>query len=93
MRRRYVNARDVFPEELLLTMSEAMGGQAAHFYLPGYAYLIRGKRVKTVMKLRDQGYSVQQIAERLQVCERTVWRMLKKVRNARGSDGENHETS
>ena len=85
---RYVNAREVFPEELLLAMSKAVGGHAAQFYLPRYEDLIRDQRANFVWKLFESGETVPKIAEQLGVCERTAWRILKKVR-----DGKKYSTN
>jgi hypothetical protein len=83
MSKRYVNAKDVFPEELLLAMSKAVGGSAAQFYLPRYEELIRPQRIDFVWKLFESGVTVPKIAERLGVGERTVWRMLKQARESK----------
>ena len=88
MSKRYVNAKDVFSEELLLAMSKAVGGSAAQFYLPRYEDLIRDQRVDFVWKLFESGVTVPKIADQLGVCERTVWRILKKVRDGGGKNDE-----
>jgi len=81
--RRYVNAVEALPHELLQQLSEALGGQGTYLWVPATRDISRVARNAYVARLWDQGYSAADIAEQLFISERTVWRILKRERARR----------
>ena len=82
MPRYYTSARDVLPAELLEAVSEAVGGRAAYMWVPANRNLRRNERARQVLDLRERGYTVSAISDRLFVSERTIWRILARERDA-----------
>ena len=80
MSERYVNAKEVFPKDMLLSMSKAVGGRAMRLYLPRYENLLIDQRDKTVVSLRESGMTVARIAEQMFLSVRTVYRILRENR-------------
>jgi DNA-binding NarL/FixJ family response regulator len=94
--KRYVKAADVLPRELLHQVSEALGGTEAYVWIPAARNINRCERNRYVLDLRRRGFSVREIAIRLFMNERTVWRVLARLREAvglpsRASDKEGHQ--
>ena len=79
---RYVKAADALPRELLHQVSEALGGTEAYLWIPAARNINRCERNRYVLDLRRRGYSVREIAVRLFVNERTIWRVLARLRKA-----------
>ena len=80
MPEKYVNAKEVFPKDMLLSMSKAVGGRAMRLYLPRYENLLIDQRDKTVVSLRESGMTVAKIAEQMFLSVRTVYRILRENR-------------
>jgi len=80
--KRYIKAADVFPSELLHKLSEALGGKEAYVWIPAARNVNRAERNRYLLDLRLQGYSAREIAVRLFMNERTVWRILARLRKA-----------
>ena len=80
MSERYVNAKEVFPKDMLLSMSKAVGGRAMRLYLPRYENLLIDQREKAVVSLRESGMTVARIAEQMFLSVRTVYRILRENR-------------
>ena len=80
--KRYIKAADVFPSELLHKLSEALGGKEAYVWIPAARNVNRAERNRYLLDLRKRGYSVREIAVRLFMNERTVWRVLARLRKA-----------
>jgi DNA-binding NarL/FixJ family response regulator len=77
---RNLSAAKVLPPELLAQVSEALGGGACNLWVPARRNLNRRKRDSYVLKLHGEGHSAGDIAERLFISERTVWRVLARAR-------------
>ena len=83
MARSYVNAADVLPPELLTQVMEVLGNQACIMWVPAAKNANRRNRSAYVVRLYDEGLSATDIAVRLFISERTVWRILAKERAQR----------
>lgn len=77
---RTMSAVDVLPPELLAQVSEALGGGACSLWVPARKNLSRRHRDAYVVQLHRKGHSASDIADRLFISERTVWRILAKER-------------
>lgn len=80
---RTVSAARVLPEELLHQLSEALGGGACCLWVPARKNLNRLGRNSYVIRLHAEGHSAADIADRLFISERTVWRILARERARR----------
>jgi len=77
---RYVNAADVLPPEVLEGVLNALNGRSACLWVPARKNVNRKGRNQYVTRLHAAGHSAADIAERLLISERTVWRILAKER-------------
>ena len=84
---RYLSAARVLPEELLIQLSDALGGGACCLWVPARKNLNRLGRDRYIVQLYDQGYSAADVAGRLFISVRTVWRVLRRHRNNSHSNG------
>jgi DNA-binding NarL/FixJ family response regulator len=80
---RTVSAARVLPEELLRQLSDALGGGACCLWVPARKNLNRLGRNPYIVRLHEEGHSAADIADRLFISERTVWRVLAKERARR----------
>lgn len=78
--RRYVNAKFVLPEDLYLQAKEHLEGRLVWF--PKDDDVDREARNEYVRQLREEGLTVAEIADRLRLSMRHVWRILEKSRAA-----------
>ncbi len=76
---RTVSAVRVLPAAPLRQVSEALGGGACCLGMPSRRNLNRLGRNRYIQDLHAQGYSAADIASRLFVSERTVWRVQAKA--------------
>jgi len=93
MPQRYVNAAEVLPQDVLEAVVEALDGRSTYMWVPARKNVNRRGRNGYVVRLHQEGLSVEQIADRLLISERTVWRILAKEKarsapSARASSGE-----
>jgi DNA-binding NarL/FixJ family response regulator len=79
---RTVNAADVLSPELLTQVSEALGGGSCNLWVPSRRNLNRRHRDRYIQDLHEKGHSAADIARRLFITERTVWRVLARMRAA-----------
>jgi len=77
-----VSAASVLPPELLTQVSDALGGGACNLWVPSRKNLNRRSRNRYVVQLHEQGHSAADIAGRLFISERTVWRILARLKAA-----------
>lgn len=96
---RSINAARVLPEELLKQVSDALRGRACQLWIPARKNLNKLARNRYIVRLRDEGHTAADIAARLFISERTVWRVLARARRARrapsarpASDGKRNFT-
>jgi Mor family transcriptional regulator len=82
MGRRYLKAMQVLPRELVEAVSKAMGGKSAYLWIPSGEVLKRESRDSYIQSLADEGYTAVEIADRLFLSERSVWKVLRKMRAA-----------
>lgn len=82
VKRRHLNAVEILPEDLLLQISELVGGRAITLWLPSKETINRQKRNDYIATLAEQGCTAAAIADRLFISERQVRRILKKQRAA-----------
>jgi DNA-binding NarL/FixJ family response regulator len=80
---RYVNATQVLPPDLLEAVVEAVGGRSMCVWVPGRRSINRGKRDQYIASLHASGHTAADIAERVLISERTVWRILARERARR----------
>jgi len=80
---RYLSAARVLPEELLNQLSDALGGGACCLWVPARKNLNRLGRDRYIVRLQEEGHSAADIAGRLFISERTVWRVLAKEKARR----------
>jgi DNA-binding NarL/FixJ family response regulator len=85
---RNVNAAKVLSPELLAQVSDALGGGACNLWVPGHRSIGRHHRNGYVLSLHERGHSAADIAARLFISERTVWRILATKRAAGLPSGE-----
>ena len=78
LNRRYANARDVLPPELLCTVQQHFAGL---LWVPAGTHLYAVRR-KLVLALRDQGVHTQEIAQLAGVTTRRVRQILAQARDA-----------
>ena len=81
-RRKHMNADDVLPRELVDQISAALGGRPSYLWIPSRAEIKRGARNRHVLQLYGEGLRVDDIAKRVFLSERTIWRILTKARAA-----------
>lgn len=84
---RYLNAVAVLPPDVLQAVTKALGGRAAFLWVPAHKNVNRADRDGYVLRLRDEGLTVSDIAMKLFVSERTVWRILERERAHRAPSG------
>ncbi len=89
----YLNARAALHGELFSQVSEALGGESVLLWVPGAGVLGREERDREIVRLREEGNTAAEIADRLFMAERTVWRMLAAARNAERSVSETDRRS
>ena len=89
---RTVSAARVLPEDLLLQLSNALGGGACCLWVPARKNLNKVGRDQYIARLRKQGHSAADIADRLFISERTVWRVLAKERARRAASARASST-
>jgi len=77
-----MNAADVLPQEVLEGVLDALNGRSACLWVPARKNVNRKGRNQYVIRLYAEGHSAADIAERLLISERTVWRILAKHRAA-----------
>ena len=77
---RYVNAVDVLPPEVLEGVLDALSGKSTCLWVPARKNVNRKGRNQYVIRLYAEGHSAADIADRLLISERTVWRILAKYR-------------
>ncbi len=80
--RKYLNAADVLPDDLLDQILDQVDGHSVYLWLPSRENIMRRHRNRYIQKLASDGISATEIAKRLCVSERHVWRILKKQRAA-----------
>jgi DNA-binding NarL/FixJ family response regulator len=80
MPQRYVNAAETLPPDVLEAVVEALDGRSSYMWIPARKNVNRRGRDGYVVRLNQEGLSVEQIADRLLISERTVWRILAKDR-------------
>jgi hypothetical protein len=84
---RYVNAADVLPPEVLEGVLDALNGRSTCLWVPARKNVNRRGRNEYVVRLYQADHSAADIAERLLISERTVWRILAKARAQRPPSG------
>lgn len=80
---KYANAADVLPGELLTAVREKLGKGGCFLWVPSEKNTGRERRNRYVVQLYQKGYSAADIADRLFISERTVWRILARARSER----------
>ena len=78
-----MNAADVLPPDVLESLLDALNGRSACLWVPARKNVNRKGRNEYVVRLYQAGHSAADIAERLLIAERTVWRILAKDRARR----------
>lgn len=78
--RRYVNALDVLPLDVVQRISEARGGGEVFLFVPATRPNWRELRAQRVVELYEKGLRVDEIAGVVFVTERSVWRILARKR-------------
>jgi DNA-binding NarL/FixJ family response regulator len=76
-----VNARDVLTPETLEAVVTALDGKSGYMWVPARRNVNRKNRNQYVVRLFGEGHSAADIAGRLFISERTVWRILAVERN------------
>ncbi len=84
---RNVSAAKVMPPEVLAQVMDALGGGACCMWVPARRNLNRRYRNGYIQKLREQGFSAADIAQRLFISERTVWRVLARLKDSHKQQG------
>jgi DNA-binding NarL/FixJ family response regulator len=79
---RTLNAGRALPEELAKQVCEALGGGACCLWVPSRKNLKRYGRDRLIVRLHEDGHSARDIAGRVFISQRTVWRVLAKARDA-----------
>jgi len=87
MRHRYQNAQRVLPQEVFEIVSDALDGRSCYLWVPAIRNANRERRNAYIMTLANQGHSAADIAGRLLISERTVWRVLQKERKRQRQQG------
>ena len=82
LNRRYANARDVLPPELLCAIQQHFAGL---LWIPAGTHLYAVRR-KLVLALRDQGVHTREIAQLAGVTPRRVRQILARARDAETAD-------
>ena len=82
LNRRYANARDVLPPELLCAIQQHFAGL---LWIPAGTHLYAVRR-KLVLALRDQGVHTREIAQLAGVTTRRVRQILVRARDAETAD-------
>jgi DNA-binding NarL/FixJ family response regulator len=77
---RTVSAARALPPDLLRQLSDALGGGACCLWVPARQNLNKAARNRYILQLAEEGYSSLDIAGRLFISQRTVWRVLAKAR-------------
>lgn len=85
MPQRYVNAAEMLPEELLTAVRERLGGGGCTLWIPTGRSISRERRNEFVVNLYSEGYSSAEIAERLFISQRTVFRILAAAKSRKAS--------
>ncbi len=80
--RKHLNAFDVLPDDLLDQILDQVDDEPVYLWLPSRENITRRRRNRYIGKLASEGVPATEIAERLVVSERHVWRILKKQRAA-----------
>ena len=80
MRHRYRNALNVLPREVFEAVAQALDGRSCYLWVPAVRNANRERRNAYIVALTNQGHSAADIAGRLLISERTVWRVLQKER-------------
>ena len=78
-----MNAVAVLPPDVLEAVSKALNGRAGFLWVPTHKNIRRSDRDRYALRLREEGLLVPDIAKKLFVSERTVWRILAKERARR----------
>jgi len=78
----HLNAQDVLPWELLDALTKALNGEATYLWVPSRESLNRGRRGDYIVALHRQGLTAQEIADRLCLSVRHVFRILAKRKAA-----------
>ena len=81
-RRQYFNAAAILPPEVFESVSGALGGKAGFLWVPARRNVNREARDSEVLRLFAEGLRIPEIAERVFVSERTIWRILSRARAA-----------
>ena len=79
---RYVNGPDALPPDLLDQLVAFCKGRPTYIFVPARRNLDRAARDEEVLRLYHQGVRVPEIARRVFLSERMVWRLLARARAA-----------
>lgn len=85
MAKRYVNAAETLPADLLDAVFKAVGEKPCYMWVPARQSTNRHERDQYAVQLHEEGYAAADIAVRLFISERTVWRILRRERAQRAS--------
>jgi len=80
-----VNAAESLPADVLDAIYEAVGEKPCYMWVPARQSINRRERDQYAVQLHEEGYAAADIAVRLFISERTVWRILARERARRAS--------
>lgn len=88
MASRYVNAAETLSADLLDAVYKAVGEKPCYMWVPARHSKNRLERDQYAVQLHEEGYAAADIAVRLFISERTVWRILAREKARRASSEE-----
>ena len=74
----FLNAQDILDPDLLMQLSDALDGDCCRLYVPARRNLLKAKRNRLLVQLKQEGWTAHDIANRMDISIRTVWRVLER---------------